>query len=156
MVLNLEISGAAYGTMLHRCYEVLFVSGELAPSLPTACGYDLSSEHIEDIVKSNRDLVAWLKSFKDVISVSAEVPYTVQKDDGSVSTGIIDMLVETPEGYLVIDHKTDRTTREEHIFDHYLPQLLSYKDALQRMGKTVIGIGLNLANEGKLQIATDD
>ena len=155
-VLDLELSGAAYGTMLHRCYEVLSVSEELAPSLPTACGYDLSSAHIDGIVKSNRDLVAWLKNFKGAISISAEVPYTVQEKNGSVSTGIIDMLVETPDGYLVIDHKTDRVTAEAHIFDHYLPQLLSYKAALQRMGKTVIGVGLNLANEGKLQMAIDD
>ena len=77
-------------------------------------------------------------------------------ETGSVSTGIIDMLVETTDGYLVIDHKTDRATGEAYMFEHYLPQLLSYKDALQKMGKTVIGIGLNLANEGKLQIAICD
>ena len=56
----------------------------------------------------------------------------------------------------MIDHKTDRATGEEHIFDHYFSQLLSYQKALQRMGMTVIGIGLNLVNEGKLKIAMDD
>ena len=156
LVLDLEISGAAYGTMLHRCFEVLSSSESLASSLPAACNYDLSSEHIDAIAKSNRDLVAWLKSVKGAISILPEVPYTVLQENGSVSTGIIDMLVETPEGYLVIDHKTDRATGEEHIFDHYFSQLLSYQKALQRMGMTVIGIGLNLVNEGKLKIAMDD
>ena len=152
----MEIGGASYGIILHRCYEVLSASDGLASSLPAACDYDLEVEHIDAIAKSNRDLVAWLKSSKGAISVSAEVPYTVEQDDGLVSTGIIDMLVETSEGYLVIDHKTDRATGEDHIFDHYLPQLLSYRNALQNLGKTVIGIGLNLVNEGKLQIAMGD
>jgi ATP-dependent helicase/nuclease subunit A len=156
LVLDLDIIGSAYGTMLHRCFEVLCASESLASSLPAACGYNLSAEHIDAIARSNRDLVTWLENFKGATSIFGEVPYTVQQADGSVSTGIIDMLVETSGGCLVIDHKTDRATGEDHLFDYYLPQLLSYQKALQSLGKTVIGIGLNLANEGKLQLAMSD
>jgi ATP-dependent helicase/nuclease subunit A len=150
--LELDIAGAEYGTMLHRCFEVLSASPELAPLLPAACGHELSKEHIDAISLSHRDLTAWFRDRKGAISVSAEVPYTVRQDDGSISTGIIDMLIETADGYLIIDHKTDRTIGEEHIFGHYLPQLLSYQNALQGLGKTVIGVGLNLVNEGKIQM----
>jgi ATP-dependent helicase/nuclease subunit A len=151
--IDLDIDGAAYGTMLHRCFEVLSASAKLTSSLPAACEHELGGDHIDEIARSYWDLTTWLEKTKRAISISSEVPYTVRQSDGSVSTGIIDMLVEVPEGFWVIDHKTDRATGEDQIFDHYLPQLLSYQHALQSMGITVIGIGLNLANEGKLQMA---
>ncbi len=89
LVLDLEISGAAYGTMLHRCFEVLCASESFAPSLPAASQYDLSPDQVDAIAKSNRDLVSWLENSKGATSVSAEVPYSAQQADGTVSMGTL-------------------------------------------------------------------
>jgi ATP-dependent helicase/nuclease subunit A len=150
--LGLDIVGAEYGTMLHRCFEVLTASPESGSALSDACGYDLLGDQISAISGSHQSLVTWFQENWDVGSIIAELPFTVCLDDDEVCTGIIDLLVETPEGYWIIDHKTDQSTGEEFIFDHYLPQLMSYRDALERLGKQVAGVGLNLVNEGKLQL----
>jgi len=150
--LSLDIDGAEYGTMIHRCFEILSISPELSSDLSAASGCILSEDHINTIAKSHHDLTAWFERQHGAIKTSAEVPFTFCQLDGAVSSGIIDLLIETPKGYWVIDHKTDRATDEGYLFDRYLPQLRSYQNALEGLGKTVIGIGLNLANEGKLQI----
>ena len=77
----------------------------------------------------------------------------VLASDGSVRTGLVDLLVETPDGFWVIDHKTDRTTDDGSIFAHYWPQLQAYREALSGLGQDVAGVGLNLVNEGKLLLS---
>ena len=86
-------------------------------------------------------------------SIKAEVPFSTMTVDGGVCTGIIDLLVETPNGLWVIDHKSDRFTDEGAILGNYWPQLLAYQEALLELDLQVAGVGLNLVNEGKLLLA---
>ena len=150
LVLDMEISGAEFGTTIHRCFEVLAASPESKSLLAEATGHAVTDEQATAIAASLEAMTGWLRDNTAATKFIPEVPFSVMTKDGSVCTGLIDLLVETPDGYWVIDHKTDRATGEDVIFGHYSPQLQAYRDALEGLGHSVVGVGLNLVNEGKL------
>jgi len=105
------------------------------------------------ISASHKAMTDWFRDNVGARQITSEVPFSALADDSTICTGIIDLLVEAPDGYWVIDHKTDRATEEDDIFDQYWPQLQAYRDSLENLGHTVAGVGLNLVNEGKLLLA---
>ena len=153
LVLDMEVSGADYGTMIHRCFEVLAAFPESKSLLANATDHPITDGQATAIVASYEALTGWLKGNLSASQIRAEMPFSAMTQEGSVCTGLIDLLVETPDGYWVIDHKTDRATGEEAIFGHYWPQLQAYRDALLGLGQNVAGVGLNLVNEGKLLLS---
>ena len=153
LVLDMEVSGTEFGTLIHRCFEVLTASLEFKSLLCDATEHAITDGQAHTIAASHEAMTGWLRANTGATQFTPEVPFSVMTDDGSVCTGLIDLLVETPEGYWVIDHKTDRATGEDVIFGHYWPQLQAYRDALEGLGHTVAGVGLNLVNEGKLLLA---
>ena len=64
----------------------------------------------------------------------------VQRDDGTRLRGRIDLLVDTPEGWILIDHKSNPggASAYEMLAQEHGPQLAAYADALLRAtGKPV-------------------
>jgi ATP-dependent helicase/nuclease subunit A len=64
------------------------------------------------------------------------------KDEKIIIQGIVDMLVKTPDGLVVIDFKTDRidSSKLQQRSEHYAPQLKWYcKAAGEILGVKVIG-----------------
>ena len=61
------------------------------------------------------------------------------------------MLLELPEGYVVIDHKSyPGTAGEEHV-KQYAPQLAVYREAIEKAtGKSVIAMLIHLPVLGKI------
>ena len=153
MVLDVDLAGAGYGTMIHRCFEVLTMSTEAKLLLTDATGHPITDGQASVIAAAHSALMEWLKGNLSAGQISAEMPFSGLASDGSVCTGIFDLLVETPDGYWVIDHKTDRATEEGEIFGQYWPQLQAYRDAIQGLGHVVAGVGLNLVNDGKLLLS---
>jgi ATP-dependent helicase/nuclease subunit A len=153
LLLDVEVSGAEYGTMIHRCFEVLTASAAFGTLLSDATGQTITDEHVAAIASSHEAMTNWLCDNVGATKFTPEVPFSATAEDDSVCTGIIDLLVDTPEGYWVIDHKTDRATGEDAIFEHYWHQLRAYRDALEGLGHKVAGVGLNLVIEGKLILA---
>lgn len=150
LTLETELSGAELGTMIHRCFEVLTLSPNLKNLLADATGHPLTDGQATVIATSHKEITSWLKDKLSASQITPEVPFSVINKNGSVCTGVIDLLVETPDGFWVIDHKTDRATDEETIFDHYWPQLQAYRESIECLGHSVAGVGLNLVNDGKL------
>ena len=153
LVLDVGLHGAEYGSMLHRCFEVLTASPASKAYLSDATGHIISEEQANAIGASHGALLDWLRENLSASDIAAEVPFSAMTTDGGVCTGLIDLLVETPSGLWVIDHKSDRSTDEGVIFGNYWPQLLAYQEALLELGHQVAGVGLNLVNEGKLLLA---
>jgi ATP-dependent helicase/nuclease subunit A len=153
LVLDIDLHGAVYGSMLHRCFEVLTASPASRTYLSDATGHVITEEQANAIGASHAALLDWLRENLSASDITAEVPFSTMTADGGVCTGIIDLLVETPNGLWVIDHKSDRSTDEGEIFGNYWPQLLAYQEALLELGHQVSGVGLNLVNEGKLLLA---
>ena len=72
-------------------------------------------------------------------------------DSGQVVKGLIDVLLETRSGYVIIDHKASPRPRTEwkEIAEGYSGQLATYKCAVEAAtGKPVTGLWLNLGVGG--------
>jgi ATP-dependent exoDNAse (exonuclease V) beta subunit len=75
------------------------------------------------------------------------VPILALNELGQTISGNIDMLVETEQGYWIIDHKTD----QKFDFKKHYAQLQNYAQAL-KLDKPVLGVALNWVRAGKLEI----
>jgi ATP-dependent exoDNAse (exonuclease V) beta subunit len=71
-------------------------------------------------------------------------------ENGTAYQGFIDMLLETPDGYIIIDHKTH--PRQDNAAEYCAkcaPQLNLYKKAVEEAtGKKVIKLIIHLPNLG--------
>ncbi len=69
--------------------------------------------------------------------------------------GTIDLLVETPDGYWILDHKTRQMDSAEDM-NKYWGQLMAYSDSLGAAGKRkpVLAIGVNFVMESTILWAT--
>lgn len=82
-----------------------------------------------------------------------EEPFLALNKEGSVISGVIDLLIETEKGFWVIDHKSDIEDLEDRL-NHYLPQVQLYAEAVRkgRPEKPVLGVAFNWITYGKLII----
>lgn len=75
------------------------------------------------------------------VSVAVELPLQSHLPNGQILNGRIDMLLETPRGWVLIDHKSNRvcSAQLQGEADKYLGQLEAYAQAIERAtGKPVI------------------
>ena len=78
-----------------------------------------------------------------------EWPMFMKNDKGQVIQGWIDMLIETKEGYVIIDHKDYPGTDVLERAEKYNPQLLAYKEAVEKStGRPVVDILLHFPISG--------
>ena len=68
-------------------------------------------------------------------------------------SGITDLIVETPQGLWVIDHKFNRVDDPEAAFIKYRPQLETYAKSLANAGKPVLGTGINWIRRGEVALS---
>lgn len=68
----------------------------------------------------------------------------------TVVSGTADLIVETPQGVWVIDHKSDQTDEPAQAFGGYRAQLESYAAALSKEGKIVLGVAINWTRRGEV------
>jgi ATP-dependent helicase/nuclease subunit A len=83
--------------------------------------------------------------------VESPIHYTT--DTGQLVSGWIDILIETTEGYILIDHKASPQARSEwqDIALSYSGQLKAYADGItQATGKPVISQWIHFAVTGGL------
>lgn len=108
-----------------RCLSSFSVSGLLVPT---------------NIVSSGDRFCAWVDAEFPGARWFTEVPVTVSRADGGHWNGAIDLLLELPDGQLVvIDHKS-APIRREHCSAKaatFSPQLHAYRDMMIRAGNAV-------------------
>ena len=138
-------SGAERGLLIHRAIELLgqAVTPEKARSVTCP---DMADEDWAAIAKMTQGFLECLQAHFQPISMHWEVPLTARNAEGSVVGGTIDLLVETADGFWIVDHKSDEPQEIEETFDHYLPQLQCYAQALMEgLGLPVCGVAINWA-----------
>ncbi len=64
----------------------------------------------------------------DDIDISPELAIMYKGTDGMLQ-GIADCIFEEPDGYVLVDYKTDRVSSPQELLDKYGPQLALYKSA---------------------------
>ena len=76
---------------------------------------------------------AWLQHRWPGSVVTVEVPIEADRPDGTRLRGRIDLLVDTPDGWVLIDHKANPggASRDEALSQQYGPQLSSYAEAIE-------------------------
>lgn len=144
-------SAAQVGDWLHYCYQALLpntdLKDRLLASLPELAAY---SDLCEQITRQIRAFKITMAEGLGAIGFKAEISMLAKSDEGAVVSGIIDCLVETEDGYYIIDHKSDEDSGEQ-AFEHHQQQLAAYAKYLN-LDKPVLGIGVNWLREGRVQI----
>lgn len=85
-------------------------------------------------------LYNWIGNMWPDGKVSCEVPITLRNDEGQLLQGFIDMLIETPDGFVIIDHKTHPNPADAETYAaSCAPQLHIYAEAVAKAtGKSVL------------------
>jgi ATP-dependent helicase/nuclease subunit A len=104
------------------------------------------------------DLMAAEERLRDFISKKysgartfREWPISFRNDKGQVMQGWIDVLLELPDGYVIIDHKSYPGPDSEEHAKQYAPQLEVYRLAIEKAtGKKVIETLIHMPIVGKV------
>ena len=111
---------------------------------------EIEPDGLNKIAAAVGQFEAWLALYFDSKSVMREWPILTLDEEGAVVSGTADLIVETPQGFWVIDHKSDQSDDPVQSFAGYQPQLASYAAALADEGKTVLGIAINWTRRGEV------
>ena len=132
--------GAELGTICHRVLEILLSSGgadvtkiceQAAQQVGAAGRAQEAAQLIGPFVKSG--LFKEISAYK---VLACEMPFTVSLPDGSIQNGVMDAVLQTPQGIWVIDYKTDQVKPggERALFaKKYQEQLAQYRQAAQHI-----------------------
>ncbi len=148
LAVEAELSSTELGTFLHRCFEVLGARPVLAGRMEELTGFSVPPGVETRVASTVRQFEGWLRRQFEIRSMMREWPVLTLDPNGTVVSGEADLVVETPDGVWVLDHKSDRVEDPALTFRKYEPQLEAYARALASEGRTVLGIGLNLIRTG--------
>jgi len=140
------------GNILHRCFEILAQRELGIEPLRKATGYAFTEKEYQGVKSAVADLGKFLEKHFAPVSFTREVPILALNKDGSVVTGVVDLVVETAKGLWILDHKTDASDDLDMKFGDYARQLEAYKEAVEgaMKGKKVVGVGINWVKFGKV------
>ncbi len=136
-------AGTAVGQAVHATLQVLDLSRPTA--VAAVVRQHCAIEAIEPLVDTVERLVAAALA-SDAVRLAARYPhhkelYVAAPFGERVLEGYVDLLIETPNGLVVVDYKTDTVTSEAEIdakLDRYELQAASYAVALEAVtGQTV-------------------
>ncbi len=156
---RLEITGAADMTALGEALHSIIAAEINSPEDDSAArtARILKQWGFEGVVapeaalKSARVFIDWVRRAFEPVAWHVEHPILHKLDSGQVVKGLIDVLLETRGGYVIIDHKASPRPRTEwkEIAEGYSGQLATYKRAVEAAtGKPVTGLWLNLGVGG--------
>jgi len=123
---------------------------EIARRLLDRWGVDKAIDP-DDLIASEERLQAFINKSYSGAKINREWPVSLRNNALQQMQGWIDMLLELPEGYVVIDHKSYPGTDGEKHVKQYAPQLAVYKEAIEKAtGKSVIATLIHLPVTGKI------
>ena len=150
---DVDLTGAGLGTFIHRCFEVLGPKPDLKERIPRITGVEIEPDELEEIAIAVGRFESWLVDHLDRRSVLREWPILALDEQGTIVSGTTDLIVETPQGLWVIDHKSDRVDDPEASFINYRPQLETYAKYLANAGMPVLGTGINWIRRGEVVLS---
>ena len=101
----------------------------------------------EAVLEAVNRFMEWARATFAPISWHVEYPVTHVLPNGQVAHGLIDLLIETKEGWVIIDHKSTPRPRNEwtDIAESYSGQMAMYKAAVEEIsGKPVSSMWIHL------------
>ena len=104
-----------------------------------------------ELVKAGARLREWINMHFKAKAIHTEVPMSFNHEDGRVSEGFIDMLVEAEDGsFAIIDHKVINDENAAKCVTTYAPQQEVYRNAVIKIGNAVSAVYLHLPAQGKM------
>ena len=147
-------SGAERGLAVHRVIELI---GQKVPA-DKACetlGLKPNDPDFQAPASAAPVFIEAVSSRFHPVELHWEVPIIAHDKAGSTINGTIDLLVETDNGYWIVDHKSDETDDRKERFARYWPQLNCYAKALSEgMAMTVAGIAIHWVCYGEISCLT--
>jgi ATP-dependent exoDNAse (exonuclease V) beta subunit len=134
------------GTALHACIGASFTDEKAPLDEPEMgrilAGFDVL-EHLAPIhaLRQTAALKKWIGNRWPQAHAMAEVPIELSFSNGQQMLGRIDLLLELPEGWVLIDHKSSQLSSEkwQDLAMQYSGQLAAYSKAVERVtGKPVL------------------
>lgn len=153
---RLEINGeydpATLGSALHAVIATTLMGQKATERVLLEYGMEntISAEAADECASR---LITAIHQRVGPISLHTEYPLHYTNDDGQVVGGWIDLLVETADGFILIDHKASPRARSdwEEIALGYSGQLETYAAGItQATGKPVISRWIHFAVTGGL------
>jgi ATP-dependent helicase/nuclease subunit A len=108
---------------------------------------------LEAATESANRLLAVIRERFDPINIYTEYPIRYTNQSGQIIGGWIDLLLETAEGFVLIDHKASPRARSdwEEIALGYSGQLVAYAEGVTlATGKPVVGRWIHFGVTGGL------
>lgn len=143
------------GQALHLCIAKIGAHGSIGiaevQSILARWGVD-NAVAGDAVLAQLQAFQGWLEKRWPGCPVHVEVPVEVNLDDGVRLRGRIDFLIDTPRGWVLLDHKANPrgAAREDTLIQKHGQQLDSYADALVRAtGRQVIEMWLFLPVAGQ-------
>lgn len=151
---------AERGTLLHRSFELLLAKPEIAERLPVLLGEQITPEESFLVARSVQAFQDYLAKRLSPVALRSEEPFVSLDEAGTVITGSIDLLVESTDGFWIIDHKSDQLG-ESDISEraaYYYPQLATYAAVVTRLQpeKPAKGILINWVSLGMVSVIDGD
>jgi len=105
----------------------------------------------EDLRTAGENLIRFInENYKDC-KIFKEWPISMINKSGQLIQGWIDMLIETPKGYVIVDHKDYPGKGAQEYAKKYAPQLKAYKEAVEKAaGKPVIDMLIHMPVGGMI------
>jgi hypothetical protein len=150
LAIEVGLTGTALGTFLHRSFEVLGARPDLALALPRATGVAVSASDLGQISTAVARFEAWLVEYLQPTSVKREWPLLHVDPQGTVVSGLADLIVHTAQGAWVVDHKSDSIEDPVLGFMRYEGQLQAYRDAVEATGIRVAGVAVHWIRRGQV------
>ncbi|VTU41546.1 DNA-dependent helicase II (plasmid) [Variovorax sp. RA8] len=137
VAISKSVDMALLGTVLHHCIARSGVAGSISVEDVERLLTRWDVAHAVDkgaVVAQVESFLAWIAKRWPDCPVHVEVPIEVDREDGTRLRGRIDFLVDTPAGWVLIDHKSNPrgAAHDEELVREHGPQLASYADALLR------------------------
>jgi len=146
---KVKMSAADLGTLLHHCYHALLVNENMQDRLFSSLATKLSADVLNQMKIQIGEFENYTKDEMIMQNIKCEVPILSKTEEGSVVSGSIDLLIETEEGYWIIDHKSDKVEDNgfSSQFIHHYSQLMSYVKFI-KLDKPIVGVGINWIRYG--------
>lgn len=150
-VMGEELTLAAdKGSAIHEALRVLLQRPDLKHRVGAHCRLaDADVEALAVQVEGLRAVLADMGYGK----LHVEQPLEIPLDDGGTQLAIIDLLAESADGYLIVDHKSGPAPDPASRFAAYWPQLTAYADAVDGLGgKPVRGLAVFWTDCGAMTV----
>lgn len=132
-----QFNAAGLGTALHACIAATVcdranLSGEVVSRLLESNGVGGAVE-ADAVIAQIREFLAWCEKRHGEAPMLAEHPIEMVLENGQWVAGQIDLLIDSPDGWVLVDHKASMWDEDDlsYLTTSYSGQLAMYWSAIQ-------------------------